>query len=119
MENYAAYKENEILTQPPEKLIVLLYEGAIRFLKRAAAAMEAGNHEEKAKYLNKAQAIIDELNVSLDMEAGGEVAENLRRLYVFMYTHLSQAVTKQDPQMIRDVIACLEDLNEGWRAVSS
>jgi len=118
MEDYAAYKENDILTRPPEQLVVLLYEGAISSLKRAAAAMEAGDHETKAHHCNRAQAIIDELNVSLDTEAGGEVAANLRRLYLFMTTHLSQANVRQDPQMIRDVVACLEDLNEGWKAIS-
>jgi len=119
MEGYAAYKENEVLTQPREKLIVMLYEGAIKFLGRAADALAAGDHEAKATYLNKGQAIIDELNASLDVDAGGEVAENLRKLYQFMATHLTQAVIRKDPQMIRDVIACLEDLNEGWKVIAS
>ena len=119
MDEYAAYRENEILTQPQERLVVLLYDGAISSLKRAAAAMEAGDHETKAAHFARAQAIIDELNVSLDTEAGGEIAANLRRLYVFMTTHLSQANTRQDPQMVRDVTACLEDLNEGWKAITS
>jgi len=119
MDGYESYKEHDILTQPREKLIVLLYDGAIRFLKRAAEAMEAGDLETKARLVNKAQAIIDELNVSLDLDAGGEVAQNLRGLYNFMTRHLAQATVRKDPQMIRDVVACLEDLNEGWRAVTS
>lgn len=119
MDEYAAYRENGILTQPREKLVVMLYEGAISFLRRAAMEMEAGNHEEKAKYLNKAHAIIDELNIGLDMEAGGEVATNLRQLYLFMTNHLNQANIRQDPQMIQEVITCLEDLNEGWKAITS
>ena len=119
MKDYAAYRENVILTQPREKLVVMLYEGAIKFLKRCAAAMEAGDHEGKAKYFDKALAIIGELNASLDMEAGEEVAHNLRRLYTFMNRHLSQANARQDPQMIHDVVACLEDLNEGWKAITS
>jgi len=117
MDSYAAYRENGILTQPREKLVVMLYEGAINFLKRAAAAMEAGNCEDKAKYVQKAQAIVDELNVALDVEAGGEVAANLRRLYLFMTTHLNQANIRQDPQLIQDVIDLLQDLNEGWKAI--
>ena len=119
MDEYTAYKENDILTQPREKLVVLLYEGAISSLKHAAAAMEAGDHETKARHCTRAQAIIDELNLSLDTETGGDVAANLRALYVFMTQHLSQASIRQDPQMIREVIACLEDLNEGWKAITS
>ena len=53
------------------------------------------------------------------MEAGGEIAQNLRSLYNFMNRHLSQANVKCDPQMIREVITLLEDLNQSWRAITS
>lgn len=119
MDGIGAYKDRSITTQTPGKLIVMLYEGAIKFLHRTVEAMEAGNAEDKARYLERALAIIDELNVSLDVEAGGEVAGNLRRLYNFMSTHLTQATIRNDPQMVRDVIACLADLNEGWKAITS
>jgi flagellar protein FliS len=119
MDGISAYKDRSITTQTPGRLIVMLYEGAIKFLRRTIEAMEAGNHEDKARYLEKALAIINELNVNLDMEAGGEVAQNLRKLYNFMATHLTQAVIRNDPQMVRDVIACLADLNEGWKAITS
>ena len=119
MSGYAAYKRNKILTQSREQLVVLLYEGAIRFLRQAAEAMQAGDHEAKANFINRAQAIIDELDASLDLEVGGEIAANLQGLYAFMTRHLTQAVVRNDPQMIREVIACLEDLNEGWKAVAT
>ncbi|KPK86772.1 MAG: hypothetical protein AMJ81_00480 [Phycisphaerae bacterium SM23_33] len=119
MDGISAYKDRSISTQTPGKLIVMLYEGAIKFLYRTIEAMETGNHEAKAKDLERAVAIVDELNANLDMEAGGEVAQNLRRLYNFMTTHLTQATMRNDPQMVRDVIACLKDLNEGWKAITS
>ena len=119
MTGYAEYKDNSVLTQPPGKLVVMLYDGAIRFLQRAAAALEAGDHPAKAEYLNKAQAVINELSNSLDLEAGGEIAANLRALYEWMSRHLTAAVVRKDPQAIRDVIACLTDLNEGWKAVAT
>jgi len=59
------------------------------------------------------------LNTVLDMDAGGEVAGNLRSLYNFMSRHLTQANIKCDAQMIREVITILEELNLGWRAITA
>jgi len=108
-----------VATQTPGQLIVMLYEGAIRFLHQAIAAIEAGDHKEKARLIGKATDIIAELNCSLDVEAGGEVAANLRSLYNFSLRHLHEAILKSDPQMVRDVIACLAELNEGWKAIAT
>ncbi len=119
MSGIASYTENAVSTQTRGRLIVLLYEGAIKFLKQALAELEAGRLVEKGQYVNKAQAIITELNSSLDMEAGGQIAQDLRKLYNFMGVHLDEANMKRDPQRIRDVIACLQDLNEGWKAVTA
>ena len=117
MDGLNAYAENNIATQSPGGLIVMLYEGAIRFLKQALLELEAGNAPEKGRLISKAAAIIDELNVSLDMEAGGEVAQNLRKLYNFAVAHLDQANLKKDPQRIRDVIGILEELLQGWKSI--
>jgi flagellar protein FliS len=112
------YQENTTTTQTRGRLIVLLYEGAIKFLKQAVRELEAGNFAAKGEYINKAMAIINELDSSLNMEAGGEVSSNLRRLYQFMIRHLGEANVKRDPQRIQDVIDCLTDLNEGWKAIT-
>jgi len=119
MDGITAYKDNSISTQSRGRLIVLLYEGAIKFLKQAIKELEAHNHLEKGKYITKAMAIIDELNYCLDMEVGGEVAENLRSLYVFMNKHLGQANIKCSAQQVREVIALLEELNEAWKAITA
>jgi len=95
----------------------MLYDGAIKFMRLAIQELEAQNDEAKGRYINRAQDIINELNTVLDMEAGGEVAANLRKLYVFMSTQLSQANAKRDPQMIREVISLMEELNKSWRAI--
>ena len=97
---------------------MLLYEGAIKFMKLAIKELEAGNYEAKGQYIGRAQDIINELNAVLDMEAGGEVADNLRKLYVFMTNRLNEANTKRDANMIRDVIKLMEELNQGWRTVA-
>jgi flagellar secretion chaperone FliS len=118
MPGIAAYRENAVVTQPAGRIIVLLYEGAVRFLRQAMDAMASNDIARKSDLICRAQAIIDELNLSLDMDAGGEVASNLRSLYNFMRRHLTEANTRKDPQRIRDVITCLEDLLAGWRAIT-
>jgi len=117
MDGTTAYRENAITTGSPGRLIVLLYEGAVRFLRKALEHMQAGQLAEAVQCIGRAKDIIQELNVSLDMEAGGEISKNLRSLYAFMIRHLAQADAKRDPQMIREVIKLLEDLNEGWKAI--
>ena len=118
MSQFTAYQDNAVSTQNKGRLVVLLYEGAIKFMKLAIKELEAGNYDTKGQYLNRAQDIINELNAVLDMENGGEVAANLRKLYVFMTNRLTQANVKRDPSMIRDVIKLMEELNEGWKAVT-
>ena len=119
MDGIASYKDNAISTQSRGRLIVLLYEGAIKFLKQAIAELEADRWAEKGQYINRALAVLGELDVCLDMETGGEVAENLRKLYQFMYRHLAEANLQRDPERIREVIALLEELNDGWKAITS
>ena len=114
----AAYKENSVTTQSGERLVVMLYDGAIRFLKLALNAMSQNDFEAKGKYIAKAQDVISELNVVLDMDAGGEIASNLRSLYLFMNSHLSQANTNCDQKKIQDVIDLLEELNQSWKAIA-
>ena len=119
MNGVSAYQETSITTESKGRLIIMLYDGAIKFMRLAIREIEAQNFEAKGRYIGKAQDIINELNAVLDMEAGGEVAENLRKLYVFMSSHLSRANVKRDPQMIREVITLMEELNKGWRAITS
>jgi flagellar protein FliS len=112
------HQDNTVTIQSKGRLIVLLYDGAIKFMKLAIKELEANNYEAKGEYINKALNIINELNAVLDMDAGGEMAANLRKLYCFMIQHLSEANMKRDPQMIRDVIKLMEELNQSWKAIS-
>jgi flagellar protein FliS len=97
----------------------MLYDGAIKFLKYAINEMQAGNHEEKARYMNKAEDIINELNTVLDMETGGEIAQNLRALYTFMIKNIHEGNLKKDPTKLEEVIKLLEELNQSWKAISN
>ncbi len=118
MSGIAAYQDNAVTTQSKGRLIVMLYDGAIRFLRLAIKEIENNNYEAKGRYINKAIDIINELNAVLDMDTGGEIAGNLRKLYIFMINHLSQANLQCDPQQIRDVIKLMEELNQSWKAIT-
>ena len=113
----AAYQETAVTTQSKGRLIVMLYDGAIKFMTMAIRELEAGNFEAKGKYIQRAQGIINELNAVLDTDSGGEVATNLRKLYCFMSNHLSKANSECKPEMIREVITMMEELNRGWKAI--
>lgn len=118
MNGFGAYQETAVLTQNRGRLIVMLYDGALRFLRQALDDLQRRDDAAKGMHIRKALDIIYELNTVLDMENGGPVAQNLRSLYNFMQHHLSEANSKRDPQMIRDVIGLLEELNQSWRAIS-
>lgn len=118
MNGIATYKTSAILTQSRSRLIVMLYEGAIKFLRLAIKKLEEKDYAGKGYYINKAQDIINELNAVLNVEAGAELAGNLRKLYVFMIHHLAEANVKKDPAMIRDVIDLLEELLQGWKTIA-
>jgi flagellar protein FliS len=114
----AAYTSNTVMTQSRSRLVVMLYEGAIKFLRLAVKKLDEKDYAGKGYYINKAQDIINELNAVLNMEEGGEMAANLRRLYVFMMRHLSEANIKKSPAMIKEVIDLLEELLQGWRSIA-
>lgn len=118
MNGVDAYKDTAVATQSKGRLIVMLYDGAVKFLKLAIKELEAGNLEAKGKYIDRAQDIINELNAILDTNAGGEIAANLRRLYLFMNNRLTQANSERDPQIIREVITLLDELNQGWKVIT-
>jgi len=118
MKALEAYQQATITTQSRGRLVVMLYDGAIKFLKLAIKELEAKNYAAKGHYINRAQDIISELNAVLDMEAGGEITRNLRSLYLFMNRHLGRANAKRDPNMIQDVIRLLEELNQGWKTIA-
>jgi flagellar protein FliS len=118
MKGIEAYQDSAVTTQSKGRLIVLLYEGAIKFMKLAIKELQANNFEAKGKYISKAQDIINELNAVLDMNTGGEIANNLRKLYCFMSKRLSEANVKRDPNMIREVIELMEELNQSWKAIA-
>ena len=118
MNGLQAYQNTAVTTQSKGRLVVMLYEGAIRFIKLAQKEIDNRNYEAKGKYLSKAQDIVFELNAVLDMDAGGEIAQNLRSLYMYMNRRLSEANISLDKEILNEVIALLEELNNSWKAIA-
>lgn len=114
----SAYTESAVMTAPPERLVLMLYDGAIRFLRQGVVAFRAGDATRGRDRLRRAEAIIDELNFSLDM-SHGEVPERLRSIYLFCKRHLLEATIANDPDAMEAVIALLADLRESWAVLAS
>jgi flagellar protein FliS len=110
-----AYRESAVLTASPEQLVVMLYDGARRFLFQAATAMRNDNVELAHTKLRRAEAIIQHLRDTLDMEQG-EVAARLQSIYLFCNRHLNEARVKRDPAKIEQVSGLLGELREAWNA---
>jgi len=113
-----AYRENSIMTASPEQLVVMLYDGAGRFLRQAEGSMLEGSWLQASEKLSRAEAIIDELLATLDMDAG-EVADRLQSIYVFCKMRLIEARIERDAVRVDQVARLLCELREAWSQVRS
>ncbi len=112
------YLAQQVMSASPAKLVAMLYERAITLLHDAVGAIEAGEIERRWVANSKATEVIAELWQALDKEAGGEIAENLNRLYGFMMMHLTMVDTQNSAQAARDVIRLLEPLRRSWHEIA-
>ncbi len=108
------YQSTQVSTASPERILIMLYDGAIRFVRRGIEAIEAGDRQEKAVTIGKSMAIVSEFRNTLDHEIGGEVAANLDALYDFMVRELVRANVKDDAEPLRAVEGLLSQLRETW-----
>lgn len=109
-----AYTESAVLSASPQQLVVMLYDGAIRFLNQGSAAMQSGNSEIARSRIFRADDIISELNNTLNMEEGGEIAEQLRSIYLWTKRQMMEAITEGSPEKIDGCIMTLGELREAW-----
>jgi flagellar protein FliS len=112
-----AYRESAVLTATPEQLVVMLYDGANRFLTQSAIAMRDGRAGLAGEKLRRAEAIIDELLATLDLTVG-EIAERLQSLYLFFKEHLMAARLKQDATKVDEVAHFMRELRSSWATVA-
>src|SRR5581483_10917239 len=113
-----AYRRNAIMTATPGQLVVMLYDGANRFLIQAAAAMRTGDIELTHNKLRRAENIIAHLLDTLDLEQG-DVARNLRRIYLFCQRYLNEARLERNPEKIERVAGLLDQLRGAWAQIAS
>ena len=109
-----AYTQSAVLSASPEQLVVMLYDGAIRFLNQAQLAMQQEKKEIARERLLRAEDIINELNNSLDVQSGGEIADSLRSLYLWMKRQIMQSLIQQDPEPLSECLQQLLELREAW-----
>jgi flagellar protein FliS len=115
----AVYKETAVMTQSKGQLVVMLYDGAVKFLMQAQQSIRSNDIAGRNQAINRARDIVFELNSVLNLEQGGHVAENLRSLYNFIWRYLGDANLKNDEQMLQKVINMLQELGQAWRKIAS
>jgi len=108
------YRRNEISTSSQGRLIIMMYEGAIKFTTMAIQSIDKGDIAGQGKYINKTHDIINELSLALDLKKGGEVALRLESLYQYMLSQLTLANIKSDRKSLETVIKILAPLAEAW-----
>lgn len=111
------YRRTEIETASPAKLLLMLYDGAIRRLDRANRSIDSSDMSGAHDHLVRAQDIILELMLSLDWDVGGDIPARLHSLYDFMYRRLVEANIRKDKAPIGEVLSLLEQLRQTWSEV--
>ncbi len=111
---YQKYKTTSVQTASREKILLMLYEGAIRFTKTAIQACEEKRIADRGYNIGRAYDIVLELNNTLDHKVGGEISKNLERLYIFMMDQYTKANISGDPASLKAALKVLETLYDGW-----
>ncbi len=108
------YRNNQILTANPEQILIMLYDGAIRFCCQAMQALDAGDKLVLSEKVSRAMAIVCEFSNTLDHEVGGQIATDLDALYSFMVRELTRANLQGDRKGLETVHDLLAELREAW-----
>ncbi len=110
--------DEQVATASPHRLIVMLFEGAIKSINLAKFHFQHGNVAEKGRSITKAIAIIEEgLRLSLDKSIGGELVENLDALYDYCAHQLLLANLRNDIQILEDILVLLNELKQSWESI--
>lgn len=116
---YHAYQATNVQTANQARLIVMLYDGAIRFLKKGRGKIYVGDMEAAHNYLIRGRDIVSELLATLRPEKAGDIGQNLKRLYIYAFNRLVEANLKKDAAAVDEVINILSVLREGWVAMKA
>lgn len=110
------YASNSAQTASPGRLVVMLYDGFLKFASQARSAIEAGDVGAAGTRLTRAQDIVAELRVSLDMTQG-PISENLAQLYEYVNDQLVQARLKRDVAPLDEAVTHMSSLREAWARI--
>jgi len=114
---HSTYQTVQVTTTDRGRLLLMMYEGAIKFLKQSKAGLEANDLAKFCRFLSKAQAIIAELMNTLDFEKGGTIARDLDRLYDFMLFYLTEANIHRDARRIQKTIGLLDTIYRAYKTI--
>ncbi len=114
LDQSAVYKQTSITTSNQTQLVVMLYDGALRFLHQGVEAIGRNDIEGKATACDRALAIVQHLHLSLDMERGEEIASELERLYSFVIAQIVEGSSKLDTEKLEEAIKVLSILRPAW-----
>ncbi|ALS26093.1 flagellar protein FliS [Paenibacillus sp. 32O-W] len=120
MPNYAGYQSynrNRFETASPHRLILMLFEGALKFAGQAERAIEKRDISGANQAIQKTQSVIYELISSLDLKQGGQLAVNLQSLYFYMIDCLVEANMRKDTEKLREVIDMLTSIKSAWEQI--
>jgi flagellar protein FliS len=113
---YECYRQVQLKTASPLELIIKLYDGAIRFVVMSEKALAQKDYAMANTWLLRAQDVIDELNYNLNMDTG-EIAQNLRDLYMYFNKTLMEANVKKDGHNLKAIIEMLTSLRDAWTQI--
>lgn len=111
---YLKYKQTSVQSASKEKILLMLYEGCIRFMKQALQCIDNNDIAGRGQNIGRAFDIVNELNNTLNHEVGGDIAKNLEQLYMFVNEQLTKANAYKDRKALADAIKVMETLYEGW-----
>lgn len=114
----SAYRQNAVLAAAPAQLVVMLYDGARRFLRQSAIAMRAGEVERAHNTLRRAELIVAHLDGTLDFEQG-QLPARLHAIYQFSLAHLNRGRMGQDPAKLEEVSELLGELRDAWAQIAA
>jgi len=111
---YNQYQNVQVTTSNPEKILIMLYDGAINFTKIAIEKLEKGDVAGKGLYIGKAHAIVAELMETLNHEVGGDISRQLQRLYNYLIDELVAANIKNNPEHLENAVRILSTMRDTW-----
>jgi len=114
-----AYRQTEVRSRTPLELVVMLYDGALQFMSAADEAIRRRDIAGRKTAISKALAIISELQSTLNMDQGGEIAASLDELYRWSSVRLLDATVQNDTAPLEEVIGVFRTLRDGWSGIAS